>query len=155
MSTIAEVFNGAVAISTGKGGKAARVVKLKIPCDAKNTAHYGVPLALFNNRAEGLSATFPSAVRLEVQFDFKFDDTSLSKVEEFGDWIGGMAKKIRGLVFPFPCEIFIAVTDNAHLYQDSEDYLVALDDVADHSNDAAVVIMGNRGKLVQVGVTGY
>ncbi|CZT23030.1 uncharacterized protein RCC_08740 [Ramularia collo-cygni] len=155
MSTSAEIVNGIVTLSSGPSGKAASLVKLKIACDIDNAASYGVPTAIFANDARSIPTVFPNVLRLEVQLDFKHDNTSASSVDvrDFGNWIGEMVKLAKGLKFSFPCEIYVAVTDATHLYQDSNDNLVAVGEEADRSDQPVVVILGNRGRLVQVGQT--
>lgn len=157
MSTSAEITSGVITVSSGKKGAAARLLKLKISCDLNDTAHYGVPLALFSNRNGSISTTFPNIVRLEVQLDFKHDSTNAKQVDvvRLGAWIGMMVKKVRGLNFGFPCEVYVSVTDATHLYQDTNDDLVALGEEEDGSDHPVVIIMGRRGCLVQVGQTGF
>lgn len=156
-ATLVEVTNGALTVISGHTGGAARLVKIKIPCDLNTSPDHGVPAALFTNRRDSISATFPNALRIEVQLDFKFDDTTSSSVvvPQLGDWVRKMVNSILGLKFAFPCETYVAVTDAVRMYSDSNDHLVALGDSSDGSDDPVLVIMGNRGCLVQIGQTGY
>lgn len=147
--TSVHIINGQLTIIAGPVDKIDRL-RVKIPYRLASSPDHGVPAALLSSIAN----EFPSALRLELQFDFDGDDTTtdvLAKTVELGGWIGKMVKRALGLWFPFPSDVYIAVTDKTFLYSSDEEKTALGEDGEEDS--PAVVIMGNKGYLVHVGTS--
>lgn len=130
------------------------LVRVKVSCRL-DSPRYRVPGNTFSNGAGSILATFPSTTRLEIRFDFKEDDTTtnvLEKTVELGDWIGKMAKEALGQTFDFPCDVYLALTDRCYPYSDPAGNVTALGGNGEFDSPA-VVIMGNKGYLVHIGVS--
>lgn len=61
-----------------------------------------------------IPGTFPTAVILVVQLDFKNDDIDARDPAALEKWVGDLMEKSLALKYGFPCEIHLALTDVTH-----------------------------------------
>lgn len=112
---------------------------------------YRVPVVLFSDGNNIIPAT--EALRSEVQFDFRGEQSDAENGVVSGIWIAAMAKKVRALKFLFPCEVSLAILDSSHPCRDRYGDLVPLGHAAAFSDDPETVVTANKGVLVQHGQT--
>lgn len=152
--------DGTFDITQGKKSSNTHFVHLIVPCDLESE-DYGLNKDLLacdippDENSKSIAARFPSLVSLQIQLDFKSQATS-SVVDQvkFGDWIGDIAKKMAALCFHNPCDLYLTVTDQSHLFQASAERITALgQDTVDFSDDPGMVAMYNKGCMIQVGQT--
>lgn len=149
--TYVELVNGILTHTSGKAKNAAQI-RLKLSCDLSQPG-YGLPPS-FASDMNTLFSISSKALRLEVQLDFSHDSTDGVTTWDLANWVRGMVKMSLGVQFEFACEVYLALTDATHLYQATNDDLVAMGEEADGVDDPVMVILRNKGRLVQVGATG-